>query len=79
LLPVFLQAATLRVAPKAADPASALNASTFNVVIGGGALLGGLTLDHLGSPALPLVAAVLTASGLVAVVLGRRVGALPPG
>jgi MFS transporter, DHA1 family, inner membrane transport protein len=79
MLPVFLQAATLRVAPHAGDPASALNASAFNVGIGGGALLGGLTLDHWGAAALPLVAAALTTSGLVAVILGRRVGALPPG
>jgi predicted MFS family arabinose efflux permease len=79
MLPVLLQAATLRISPNASDPASALNASAFNVGIGGGALLGGLTLDHWGAPALPLVAAVLTASGLVVVILGRRVGALPPG
>jgi predicted MFS family arabinose efflux permease len=79
MLPVFLQAATLRAAPRAGDPASALNASAFNVGIGGGALLGGLTLDRRGAPSLPIVAAVLTTSGLVAMTLGRRVGVLPPG
>jgi DHA1 family inner membrane transport protein len=79
MLPVFLQAATLRVAPNAGDPASALNASAFNVGIGGGALLGGVTLDHLGAAALPIVAATLTGSGVAAIILGRRVGARTPG
>ncbi len=73
-LPVFLQAATLRVAPGAAEAASALNASAFNIGIGGGALLGGLTVDHWGTAALPAVAGTLTLLGLAVVVVGRRVG-----
>jgi predicted MFS family arabinose efflux permease len=79
MLPVFLQAATLHAAPGAHDPASALNASAFNIGIGGGALLGGVALDHWGATTLPLIAAGLSALGLVAVVFGRRVGALPAG
>jgi predicted MFS family arabinose efflux permease len=74
-LPVFLQAATLRVAPGAAEAASALNASAFNIGIGGGALLGGLTVDHWGAAALPAVAGTLTALGLGVVIASRRVGA----
>jgi predicted MFS family arabinose efflux permease len=74
-LPVFLQAATLRVAPGAAEAASALNASAFNIGIGGGALLGGLTVDHWGAAALPAVAGTLTALGLAVVIASRRVGA----
>lgn len=78
MLPVLLQAATLRVAPKAGDPASALTASAFNVGIGGGALLGGLTIDHLGAGALPVVAAGLTTAGVLAMIVGRRSGVLTP-
>jgi DHA1 family inner membrane transport protein len=74
-LPVFLQAATLRAAPGAAETASALNASAFNIGIGGGALLGGLTVDRWGPGYLPLVAAVLVGGGLLVIAFGRRVGA----
>jgi predicted MFS family arabinose efflux permease len=74
-LPVFLQAATLRVAPGAAEAASALNASAFNIGIGGGALLGGLTVDHWGAAALPIVAGALATGGLTVVIASRRVGA----
>jgi DHA1 family inner membrane transport protein len=78
MLPVFLQAAALRASPDAHDPASALNAAAFNLGIAGGALLGGLSLDRFGPTALPLVAATLSALGLTAVVLARRVGAPAP-
>jgi predicted MFS family arabinose efflux permease len=74
-LPVFLQAATLRAAPGAAETASSLNASAFNFGIGGGALLGGLTVDQWGPVYLPLVAGVLVGGGLVVIGFGRRVGA----
>jgi predicted MFS family arabinose efflux permease len=74
-LPVFLQAATLRAAPGAAEAASALNASAFNIGIGGGALLGGLTVDRWGPAYLPFVAGVLVGVGLLVVAFGRRVGA----
>ena len=74
MLPVLLQAAALRAAPDAHDPASALNAAAFNVGIAGGALLGGLSLDRFGPAALPLVAATLTAVGLAVTVISRHVG-----
>ena len=74
MLPLFLQAAALRAAPDAHDPASALNAAAFNVGIAGGALLGGISLDRFGPAALPLVAAALTSIGLAVTVASRRVG-----
>jgi MFS transporter, DHA1 family, inner membrane transport protein len=70
-LPVVMQALTLRVAPRTPDQASALNASAFNTGIGGGALLGGIVLDHWGVAALPTVAAALVVAGLVTVMFGR--------
>ncbi|GAA1792604.1 MFS transporter [Luedemannella flava] len=73
-VPALLQTVTLRAAPGAGDPASALNASAFNVGIGGGALLGAVVTDTWGAAGLPLVAAVLTGAGAVAVVL-LKVGA----
>jgi predicted MFS family arabinose efflux permease len=73
-LPVFLQAATLRAAPGAAETASALNASAFNIGIGGGALLGGLAVDQWGPGYLPLVAGVLVGGGLLVIAFGRRIG-----
>ena len=77
-LPVLLQTVILRAAPQAPEQASALNASSFNVGIGGGALLGGLALDHWGATALPPIAATLAGLGLLTLVLSRRVGALTP-
>ena len=74
-LPVFLQAATLRAAPGAAEAASALNASAFNIGIGGGALLGGLTVDRWGPGYLPIAAGVLVGVGLLVIASNRRVGA----
>jgi DHA1 family inner membrane transport protein len=77
-LPVLLQAVTLRAAPHAPEQASALNASAFNVGIGGGALLGGLALDRWGAPVLPIIAVTLVGLGLLTLVLGRQVGVLRP-
>ncbi|NUR71763.1 MAG: MFS transporter [Hamadaea sp.] len=74
-LAVLVQAAILRAAPpQAGDTASALNASAFNLGIGGGALLGGQVLAAAGTGALPMVAATLTAAGLIGVLYGRRDG-----
>lgn len=77
-LPIFMQAAVLRLAPRTPDPASALNASAFNIGIGGGALLGGVVVDHLGAGVLPVLAAVLSGIGVVAIVGDRRVGQFAP-
>ena len=73
-LPIFMQAAVLRIAPQHAETASALNASAFNVGIGGGALLGGLVVDSFGAGVLPVLAAVLSTVGVAAIVFDRRVG-----
>jgi predicted MFS family arabinose efflux permease len=73
-LPVLLQAAVLWAAPAATDQASAVNASAFNAGIGGGALLGGLTLDQFGATALPVLAATLSCIGLLTLAFARRVG-----
>jgi MFS transporter, DHA1 family, inner membrane transport protein len=76
-LPALLQTVTLQAAPGAGDPASALNASAFNVGIGGGALLGAVVTDNWGAGALPIVAVALTGAGAIIVVL-LRVGAPRP-
>jgi predicted MFS family arabinose efflux permease len=77
-LPIFMQAAVIRIAPRAAETASALNASAFNTGIAGGALLGGLVVDHVGISALPWLAAVLCLAGTAAMVRDRRVGLIAP-
>ena len=66
---------TLRAAPGAAEAASSLNASAFNIGIGGGALLGGLTVDQWGPGYLPIAAGVLVGVGLLVIAFSRRVGA----
>ncbi|WP_436534930.1 MFS transporter [Actinoplanes sp. HUAS TT8] len=75
-MPVFLQAAALRVAPEAPDAASGLTASAFNAGIGGGALLGATVLDHAGVSAIPATGAALAACAL-AIVLLRGQAAFP--
>ena len=67
-----LQSAVLRVAPAEPDTASALYVVAFQIGIGGGALAGSLLVDsgHLG--ALPVVAAVASACGLLIIVGARR-------
>jgi predicted MFS family arabinose efflux permease len=74
-LPVLLQTVILRAAPAAPEQASALNASSFNVGIGGGALLGGLALDHFGAAALPAIALALAGAGLLTLLFSRGIGA----
>ncbi|GAA2914377.1 MFS transporter [Actinoplanes cyaneus] len=71
-MPVFLQAAALRVAPEAPDAASGLTTSAFNMGIGGGALFGATVLDHAGVSAVPAAGAALAACGLAVVLLGSR-------
>jgi predicted MFS family arabinose efflux permease len=73
-LPIFMQAAVIRIAPQAAETASAMNASAFNTGIAGGALLGGLVVDHAGTAALPWLAAVLTLAGTAIMLRDRRIG-----
>jgi predicted MFS family arabinose efflux permease len=80
-LPIFMQAAVIRIAPHAAETASAMNASAFNTGIAGGALVGGLVVDHVGPAPLPWLAAVLTLVGTAVMLRDRRIGVvnLPAG
>jgi len=55
------------------DLAAAWLTTAFNVAIGGGALIGGALIDHLGITVLPWVAASVIAFGLVFVVSTDRV------
>jgi predicted MFS family arabinose efflux permease len=71
-LPVVLQAAVMRVAPRSADTASALYVVAFQIGIGGGALAGSLLVNAGLLSVLPLVAVALVAAGLVIVLAARR-------
>jgi DHA1 family inner membrane transport protein len=72
----MLHSSSLRVR----DTASAWTTISFNVAIGGGALLGGGLLDGLGIQVLPWAAVVLVLAGVVFVlVTDRRRIALHPG
>lgn len=72
----MLHAASLRVR----DLAASWTTISFNVSIGGGALIGGLLLDHFGIVVLPWAEFVLVAAGIVFVVVtDRRRIALHPG
>ncbi|WP_231868923.1 MFS transporter [Rhodococcus opacus] len=75
-LPTFLQSAALKAAPAAQAAASALFIIGFNLGIGGGSLVGGRVLDHIGVAAVPGAAAALTAVALLIVVFART-SALP--
>jgi predicted MFS family arabinose efflux permease len=84
-LPVCLQAAVLRVAPRSADTASALFVVAFQVGIGGGALVGSLLVDTGEMAGLCVIGAALAAAGLLLVLAARRAfpsqpcaGAAPP-
>jgi predicted MFS family arabinose efflux permease len=78
-LPIFMQAAVIRIAPSAAETASAINASAFSIGIAGGALVGGLVVDHIGTAALPWLAALLTLAGTTVMLRDRRIGLLAVG
>jgi predicted MFS family arabinose efflux permease len=71
-LPVALQAAVLRVAPRSADTASALYVVAFQIGIGGGALAGSLLVNAGLLSVLPLVALALVAAGLLILLTARR-------
>ena len=71
-LPVCLQAAVLRVAPRSADTASALYVVAFQIGIGGGALVGSLLVDTGVLAGLCVIGAALAASGLLIVLTARR-------
>jgi predicted MFS family arabinose efflux permease len=71
-LPVCLQSAVLRVAPRSPDTASALYVVAFQVGIGGGALVGSLLVDGGHLAALPLAGFVFAALGTVVLLASRR-------
>jgi predicted MFS family arabinose efflux permease len=71
-LPVCLQAAVLRVAPRSADTASALYVVAFQIGIGGGALAGSLLVDTGVLAGLCVIGAALAAAGLLIVLTARR-------
>jgi predicted MFS family arabinose efflux permease len=70
------------VTPRLRDFASAMVTTSFNIGIGGGALVGGLLLDRVGIESLPWFDVALTALGLVILTAGtiaiaRRRPSLP--
>ncbi|MBO1907772.1 MFS transporter [Microvirga sp. 3-52] len=71
----LIQTATLRSAGDAADVATSMIVTLWNVGIAGGAIGGGLVLDHLGSGMLPWSLLVLLIPALAVVVLRRTFGA----
>lgn len=75
-LPVVLQAAVLRVAPRSADTASSLYVVGFQIGIGGGALVGSLLFSAGLLAVLPVAALALAMVGLLTVLASRR--AFPP-
>ena len=71
-MPVCLQAAVLRVAPRSADTASALYVVAFQIGIGGGALAGSLLVNAGELALLPVAGLILAAAGLPVVLKSRR-------
>ncbi len=71
-LPVALQAAVLRVAPRSTDTASALYVVAFQIGIGGGALAGSLLVNVGLLAVLPVTGLVLAVAALLIVLAARR-------
>jgi predicted MFS family arabinose efflux permease len=74
----LFQTANTRAAGAAADVATAMMVTTWNLAIAGGAIGGGLVLEYLGARMLPWSLLVLLIPALGAVVLGRTFGAHGP-
>jgi predicted MFS family arabinose efflux permease len=71
VLPTMLQARMMHVASaRERGLAAALQATAFNVGIGGGALLGGVLLSWSGLSVLPWAALILTGAGLTVMIVG---------
>lgn len=69
-IPALLQTRLLHVAsPRIRDVGAALLTTSFNIGIGGGALIGGVLLDRTGILVLPVVEAVVVALALLLVVV----------
>lgn len=71
----LIQTATLRSAGNAADVATSMIVTLWNAGIAGGAIAGGLILDHLGPRMLPWSLLVLLIPALTVVVLCKTFGA----
>lgn len=72
-LPTLLQARMLHTASlRVRDAAAAYFTTSFNVAIGGGALIGGLILDGWGLGALPWIDVAITVVGLGLILVGNR-------
>lgn len=70
IVPVLLQTRMMRVASPGQRPmAAALQTTAFNIAIGGGAVIGGLVVSNIGLTALPWASAILTATGLVVLLI----------
>ncbi|GHJ43663.1 MFS transporter [Catellatospora sp. TT07R-123] len=72
LLPIFMQALTLRVAPEHTEQASGINASAYNVGVAGGALIGAFALDTWGLGGIAPLGVLLVAAGMAVYVVGSR-------
>jgi DHA1 family inner membrane transport protein len=71
--PAIIQTRMLHVASaRMRETAVALQTTSFNIGIGGGALVGGLLLDRLGLHILPLADVIITAVGVVFMILSDR-------
>ncbi|HEX3679735.1 MAG TPA: MFS transporter [Galbitalea sp.] len=67
--PAMVQTRMLHVAsPRIRETAAALLTTSFNIGIGGGALVGGLLLDQYGLPVLPLVDVIITVVGVAFII-----------
>jgi DHA1 family inner membrane transport protein len=83
--PAMIQTRLLHTAsPRMRDTAAALQTTSFNVAIGGGALVGGLLLDSYGLTILPYATVVVMVVGIVFLIasdlwLARRAARLHPG
>ncbi len=71
-IPVSLQAAVLRVAPRSADTASALYVVAFQIGIGGGALAGSILVNAGHLAELPIAGAALAAAGMLVLLVARK-------
>jgi MFS transporter, DHA1 family, inner membrane transport protein len=70
-LAIGVQSRVLDIAPGSLNVASAGNSATFNIGIGGGALVGGLLLQGPGVRAIPIAGSVVAACGLALLVAER--------
>jgi predicted MFS family arabinose efflux permease len=70
-LAIGVQSRVLDIAPGSLNVASAGNSATFNIGIGGGALLGGLLLQGPGVRSIPITGSVVAACGLALLIAER--------